>query len=116
MILLYNRYLYRMRELEDATKCTDKLMDAVPVTGLVSYITSHEKNSGDLFRRCRQNSSHVPFVGHLTFAQILARLCTLENELKTVVELWEYRMNSAAIHEEYPMSINTPLPFFFLLP
>jgi len=47
-----------MRELEDATKATEKLMDAVPVTGL-----------------------------------ILARMCTLENELKTVIELWEYRMN-----------------------
>jgi len=59
------RYLYRMRELEDASKATSKLMDAVPVTGL-----------------------------------ILARLCTLENELKTVIELWEHRMASAIIEED----------------
>lgn len=48
------RYLYRMKELEDTTKTTSKLMDAVPVTGL-----------------------------------ILARMFTLENESRTVLELWE---------------------------
>jgi len=52
------RYLYRMKELEDSSVATERLMDAVPVTGL-----------------------------------ILARLCTLENELRTVLEVWESRVD-----------------------
>jgi len=51
------RYLYRMKELEDGSKATERLMDAVPVTGL-----------------------------------ILARICSLENELRTVLELWEDKL------------------------
>jgi len=54
------RYLYRMKELEDATKSTSKLMDAVPVTGL-----------------------------------ILARMFTLENECRTVLELWEDKLTTS---------------------